>query len=188
MKKGSTFLRLIPVVIFVALAATLLYRLNGEDPSYIPSVLLQKPIPQFELDSLGDLPSFGSEDFKSGIETDVKVINFWASWCVACRAEHLELDKLKQLGINVYGVNHKDNDANALEFLTKYGNVYDAVGASKNGRVGINFGVRALPETFIIDQNGVIRFKQIGPILAGEIYDNFIKQYQAAKLPIQATD
>lgn len=185
MKNSSKFIRLIPIIIFVGLAATFLYRLYGEDPSYIPSVLLQKPIPQFELQALGELPKFTSADFNSGIKGDVKVVNFWASWCVACRAEHIELDKLKQTGIKIYGINHKDDDANALEFLAKYGNVYDAVGTNKNGRVAIDFGVRALPETFIIDQNGLIRFKQIGPILAGENYDNFVKQFQAANLPIQ---
>ncbi|MCJ8325017.1 MAG: DsbE family thiol:disulfide interchange protein [Rhizobiales bacterium] len=188
MKQKFKFLRLIPIIIFVGLAATFLYRLNGEDPSYIPSVLLQKPIPQFELAALGDLPNFSSADFNSGIQGDVKVVNFWASWCVACRAEHAELDKLRQRGIKIYGVNHKDDDGNALEFLSKYGNVYDAVGTNKNGRVGIDFGVRALPETFIIDQNGLIRFKQIGPILPGENYDNFVKQFQAATLPIPTNE
>lgn len=138
-------------------------------------------MPTFELTTLGDHPTFSSNSLKG----ELNVINFWASWCVACRAEHLELDKLKQLGINVYGINHKDVDANALEFLTTYGNVYKAIGTNKNGRVGIDFGVRALPETFIVDKNNIIRYKQIGPILAGESFDNFVKQYKAAQLPIK---
>lgn len=174
-------MRLLPIVIFVGLAAVFLYRLYGEDPSYIPSVLIQKPMPEYTLSPLGDLPSFNS----TNLADEVVVVNFWASWCVACRAEHIELDKLKQLGIKIYGINHKDNDANAIEFLTKYGNVYEAIGTNESGRVAIDFGVRALPESFIIDQNGIIRYKQIGPILSGEGYDNFTKQFEAAKLPLE---
>lgn len=176
MNNSSKIWRLLPIIIFVALAAVFLYRLYGEDPSVIPSVLIEKPMPTYNLDPLGDLASFNSTD----LNQELVVVNFWASWCVACRAEHLELDKLKQMGIKVYGINHKDNDANALEFLTKYGNVYEAIGTNKSGRVGINFGVRALPETFIIDKNGIIRYKQIGPILAGEGFDNFVKQFNTA--------
>lgn len=175
-----TFWRLIPIILFVGLAAVFLYRLYGEDPSYIPSVLIEKPMPQYTLAPLGDLPSFNSND----LNQELVVINFWASWCVACRAEHLELDKLKTMGIKIYGINHKDNDANALEFLAKYGNVYEAIGTNSTGRVAIDFGVRALPETFIIDKNGIIRYKQIGPILAGKGFENFIKQFEAAKLAI----
>ncbi|PCI84645.1 MAG: DsbE family thiol:disulfide interchange protein [Hyphomicrobiales bacterium] len=177
MKPNFKISRLIPVIIFVGLAGVFLYRLYGEDPSYIPSVLIEKPMPQFELDALGDLPTFNASDLKG----ELVVVNFWASWCVACRAEHIELDKLKAMGIKIYGINHKDNDQNALEFLTKYGNVYTAIGTNKSGRVAIDFGVRALPESFIIDPNGIIRYKQIGPILAGEGFANFVKQYEAAK-------
>lgn len=181
MTSNFKFWRLAPIVVFLGLASIFLYRLYGEDPSIIPSVLIQKPAPSYELSPLGDLPSFNSEDLSG----KVTVVNFWASWCVACRAEHIELDKLKQLGIPIYGINHKDVDANAIEFLNTYGNVYAAIGTNNNGRVGIDFGVRALPETFIIDGNGIIRYKQIGPILAGEGYDNFVKQFEAAKLPIE---
>lgn len=181
MKNNLKLWRLFPIIIFVGLAAVFLYRLNGEDPSYIPSVLIQKPMPAYTLEPLGDLPSFNSAD----LNQELVVVNFWASWCVACRAEHLELDKLRQMGIKVYGINHKDNDANALEFLTTYGNVYEAIGTNKNGRVGIDFGVRALPETFIIDKNGIILFKQIGPILEGEGFNNFVKQFELAKLPVK---
>lgn len=177
MQNKFKFWQLIPVIIFVALAATFLYRLNGEDPSYIPSVLIEKPMPQFKLDALGDLPTFSASELKG----QITIVNFWASWCTACRAEHVELEKLKQLGIKVYGINHKDNDGNALEFLAKYGNVYNAIGTNASGRVAIDFGVRALPETFIIDQHGIIRYKQIGPILAGDGFDNFLTQYKAAK-------
>lgn len=177
MKNNFKFWRLIPVIIFIGLAATFLYRLSGEDPSYIPSVLIEKPMPQFELDALGDLPTFNAADLKG----ELVVVNFWASWCVACRAEHIELDKLKAMGIKIYGINHKDKDENALEFLAKYGNVYTAIGTNTSGRVAIDFGVRLLPESFIIDPNGIIRYKQIGPILAGEGFENFVKQYTAAK-------
>lgn len=177
MKNNFKFWRLIPVIIFVGLAGVFLYRLYGEDPSYIPSVLIEKPMPQFELNALGDLPTFNASDLNG----ELIVVNFWASWCVACRAEHLELEKLKAMGIKIYGINHKDNDQNALEFLNKYGNVYTAIGTNKSGRVAIDFGVRALPESFIIDPNGIIRYKQIGPILAGEGFAHFLEQYEVAK-------
>ena len=177
MKNKFKFWRLLPVIIFVGLAGVFLYRLYGEDPSYIPSVLIEKPMPQFELDALGDLPTFNA----AALNGELIVVNFWASWCVACRAEHIELEKLKAMGIKIYGINHKDNDQNALEFLKKYGNVYAAIGTNKSGRVAIDFGVRALPESFIIDQYGIIRYKQIGPILGGEGFDHFVQQYKAAQ-------
>lgn len=174
--------RLIPIIIFIALAATFLYRLYGEDPSYIPSVLTQKPIPTFKLDPLGDYTNFTSDNFIG--DEPPKVLNFWASWCTGCREEHQQLAELQKLGIIVYGINHKDTDENATEFLNNYGNVYDAIGTNDNGRVAINFGVVALPETFIIDNKGIIRYKQIGAITQGEGLKKFLLHYEAAKKPL----
>ncbi len=175
--------RLIPIIVFIALIATFIYRLAGEDPSFIPSVLIAKPLPEFELNKQGDNPSFKSTDFIG--DQQPKLINFWASWCVPCRQEHPQLKQLQQMGIKVYGISYKDTTENALKFLSKYGNVYEAIGIDPKNRIHIDLGVHKIPETFIVDNQGIIRYKQTGAILPGENLENFLTQFEAAKTPIK---
>ena len=174
------FWRIIPIIILVGILGVFFNGLSNEkDPSFIPSVLIEKPMPSFALTAQGNNPTFSSKDFYG--EAPPKVINFWASWCIPCRAEHAELEKLQKLGIKVYGISYKDSDENALKFLNKYGNIYEAIGKDTKNRVHIDFGVYKIPETFIIDNKGIIRFKQTGAITAGANFENFLKQYEAAK-------
>ncbi len=180
-KPKVNYWRFIPIIIFLALSITFLFRLFGEDPNNIPSVLIQKPLPQFELSAQGDFPTFGSKDFYG--DGDPKIINFWASWCLPCREEHPQLEAIQELGIKIYGISYKDVEENALQFLEEYGNIYEAIGKDEKNSVHIDFGVRKIPETFIVDNQGIIRYKQIGAILP-ENYDFFLKQYEAAKTPI----
>ena len=132
------------------------------DPKEVPSPLIGKPAPAFVLARL-DAPEkkMGREDLLG----QVWMLNVWASWCVACRQEHpllVEFAKTKMLP--VYGLNYKDQRAAGLKWLADFGNPYTASLADLDGRVGIDFGVYGVPETFIIDRQGVVRFKHTGPL------------------------
>lgn len=152
---------LIPLAAFLALAA-LAYSMLGRDQDTLPSVLIDKPVPEFELPPLRE----GGEGLSTALleRPGVKLVNIWASWCGPCRAEHPELMELSERGATVYGLNYKDERSNALGFLEDLGDPYAAVGADRKGRAGIEWGVYGVPETFIVDGEGRIVFKHVGPI------------------------
>jgi cytochrome c biogenesis protein CcmG/thiol:disulfide interchange protein DsbE len=164
----SRLLFLLPVLVFVVLAGLFLVRLGGDDPSKLPSALINKPAPAFTLPPLEGLvangqpvPGLSSEDLKG----KVTVVNVWASWCAPCRQEHpLLVDLAKDPSIRVVGINQKDDPDNARRFLGSLGNPYAAVGADRNGRASIDWGVYGVPETFIVGPDGMIRYKHIGPL------------------------
>ena len=138
---------------------TLGLRLN---PREVPSPLIGKPAPAFTLPLLAaPEQAFSSKDPLG----KVWVFNVWASWCVACRDEHALLVEFAKSGVApLYGLNYKDQRDDGLKWLARYGNPYRASFFDADGKVGIDFGVYGVPETFVIDQNGVIRYKHIGPI------------------------
>ncbi|HAD85847.1 MAG TPA: DsbE family thiol:disulfide interchange protein [Rhodospirillaceae bacterium] len=155
---------LLPLVLFAVLAVYFAVGLT-KDPKIIPSALIDKPAPTFDLPTIpgrkGD--GFSTADLKKG---QVSVVNVFASWCVPCRAEHPYINKLAEMGIvPVYGLNYKDTPDAALNWLSNLGDNYTAVGADISGRVGIDWGVYGVPETFIVDGKGRIRYKQTGPIV-----------------------
>ena len=150
---------LLPLVAFVALAAFLLRGL-GLKPGEIPSPLIGKPAPQFEMPKLA-LP--GESLTNKEMLGQVWILNVWASWCMPCREEHPvwnEFARKKQ--VPLVGLNYKDQDDNANRWLRDLGNPYTVSIADRDGRVGIDFGVYGVPETFVIDRTGVIRYKHIG--------------------------
>jgi len=154
----------LPVVIFVALAGAFGIRLlmidKGHAPSDIPSVMVDKPAPQFDLPPLyEDKPGFKTADFQG----KVTLVNFFASWCVPCRAEHQYLSSITGKGFVLMGVNYKDKPEDAKAWLARLGNPYDVLVADRNGDTGIDFGVYGVPESYLIDKQGRIRFKQTGP-------------------------
>ena len=152
---------LIPLAAFLALAVMLAVGLKL-DPREVPSPLIDKPAPKFALQRLDDAARTIRLDDMRG---KVWMLNVWASWCVACREEHPVLTALAKSGIApVYGLNYKDQREDAKGWLARFGNPYDASLFDDEGRVGIDFGVYGVPETFVIDQNGVIRLKHIGPL------------------------
>nr|WP_205800044.1 DsbE family thiol:disulfide interchange protein [Microvirga terricola] len=159
---------MLPVAVFVGLAALFVFRLGGGDPSRIPSALIGKPAPAFALPALEGLtadgkpvPGFSNEDLKGR----VTVVNVWASWCAPCRQEHpLLVELAKDPSVRLVGINQKDNPDNARRFLGALGNPFAAVGTDSNGRVSIDWGVYGVPETFIVGPDGVIRHKHIGPL------------------------
>jgi len=156
---------LAPLVAFLALA-TLLYKGLGIDPKRVPSPLIDKPAPAFTLPALKQ-----PEQFISNADFQGKVVlfNIWATWCVACRQEHPLLMQLQKQGVPIYGLNYKDKRPDAEQWLQRYGDPYIANAFDAEGRVGIDWGVYGTPETFVIDKQGVIRYKHIGPLSVGAI-------------------
>ena len=161
---------LMPLAAFLALAG-LLYKGLSLDPRKVPSPLIDKPAPAFSLTRLKQPDAtLGSDDLKG----KVSLFNVWATWCVACRSEHPVLMQLAESGkIAIYGLNYKDDRQEAKRWLLRYGDPYIANAFDRDGRVGIDWGVYGTPETFIVDQQGIIRHKHIGP-LTREVVQNEI--------------
>ena len=160
---------LIPLVLFLGLVlAIFIVMRRGIDPHEIPSPLINKPAPAFQLPQLHDPAKTVSAADMRG---KVYVLNFWGSWCIACRDEHpLLVQYARQNVVPIYGVDYKyandsvDERVAAKQFLTELGNPYTMVIYDAEGRTSIDYGVYGAPESFLIDKQGVIRFKQIGPI------------------------
>jgi cytochrome c biogenesis protein CcmG, thiol:disulfide interchange protein DsbE len=152
---------LLPLIVFLVLVGFFAIGLNL-NPREVPSPLIGKPAPAFTL------PLLGAPDkkFSAGeLKGKVWVLNVWASWCVPCRQEHpLIADLAKTGGVPVYGLNYKDKPTDASAWLGKLGDPYAATVSDIDGLVGIDYGVYGVPETFVIDQQGVIRLKHIGPL------------------------
>jgi cytochrome c biogenesis protein CcmG, thiol:disulfide interchange protein DsbE len=151
----------VPLGVFLVMSAFLTLGL-GLDPHYVPSPLINRSAPAFRLTQLHD----PDKTFTPGeMLGRVWLLNVWASWCVSCRAEHEVLTTLSRTGaVPVYGLAYKDGRENALAFLGSLGNPYVLSIQDTNGRVGIDYGVYGVPESYLIDKAGVIRFKHIGPI------------------------
>ena len=152
---------LIPLALFLVLAIFLLRGLFL-NPREVPSPLINKPAPQFSLAQLAQPgQAFGPQDMRG----QVWLLNVWASWCVACRQEHpLLVELAKRKAVPIVGLNYKDKPDAATGWLAQFGDPYNLSVKDTDGRVGIDYGVYGVPETFLIDKAGVIRFKQIGPL------------------------
>jgi cytochrome c biogenesis protein CcmG/thiol:disulfide interchange protein DsbE len=155
---------LLPLVLFLALVGYFVVALRpGNDPHELPSAMIEKPAPEFDLASLGmdknlDLDTLKGHPF---------VINFFASWCVPCRVEHPLLMRLaEQNHLPLYGIAYKDKPADSTRLLATFGDPYRQVGVDQDGRVGLNFGVYGVPETYVVDSAGVIRKRFVGPLTA----------------------
>lgn len=154
---------LLPLAVFLVLAIYFAIGLT-RDPGVLPSALIDKPAPDFTLPPIEGGPGngFSSADLKGD---GVTIVNVFASWCLPCRVEHPLITRLAEMKIaKVYGLNYKDKPEAALRWLAELGNPYAAIGADPKGRTAINFGVYGIPETFIIDSTGTIRYKHVGPL------------------------
>jgi cytochrome c biogenesis protein CcmG, thiol:disulfide interchange protein DsbE len=166
MKKSLRFL--IPLAIFLGLVLFLGAGLRL-DPREVPSPLIGKPAPAFNL-TLLDNP--GQSIRRDDMLGKVWMLNVWASWCVACREEHpLLVAFARQNLLPIYGLNYKDKRIDGMKWIANFGNPYTASLFDEDGRVGIDWGVYGVPETFIIDKQGTVRFKQIGPVTPEVIRD-----------------
>lgn len=152
---------ILPLVAAGGFLGMALWGMKRENPGALPSALVGQPAAAVQLTALGDLPSFTQADLADG---RIKIVNFWASWCAPCRAEHPKLMRLKDEGLPIYGVNYKDTPEAALAFLNELGNPFDRVGADENGRMGIDWGLYGVPESFVIDGDGKVLLRFPGPM------------------------
>lgn len=169
-------LMLLPPVLFLALALTFWWGMQREDPNNLPSTMIGREAPSLPETTLNDNELLTAEMLR---QPGVKVVNFWASWCPPCRAEHPTLMALAR-DMPVYGVDLKDNPDDAQRFLDKDGNPYAAIAADPRGRAAIDWGVTAPPETFIIDGKGRILHRHAGPLIREDYTNRFLPELQKA--------
>jgi cytochrome c biogenesis protein CcmG, thiol:disulfide interchange protein DsbE len=176
----------VPLVVFALLALLFFFGLRSGDPSRLPSALIGKAAPSLALPAMEGLTD-GAQAIP-GIPAarpppgEVAVVNFWASWCAPCLQEHPQLMALAKLkGVRLYGINYKDQADTARRFLGRHGNPFDAVGVDGNGRTGIEWGVIAVPETFVVDHRGVVVYKYTGPISPESLQAEVIPAIKAAQ-------
>jgi cytochrome c biogenesis protein CcmG, thiol:disulfide interchange protein DsbE len=162
---------LVPVSLFVVLVGFLAAGLYL-DPSRVPSPLIDKPTPEFMLPLLKNPEqTLTTRDLKG----EVSLVNVWATWCAGCYEEHPVLVALaRSRQVTIYGLNYKDQRAAAMEWLQEYGDPYAATAIDKDGRVAIDWGVYGAPETFVVDEHGIIRYKHIGPLTAEVLQDTIL--------------
>lgn len=162
---------LLPLLAFVALLVLLAIGLT-RDPREVPSPLIGKPAPAFTLPQLQEsTKNFSVTDMRG----QVWLLNVWASWCVSCRDEHpLLVEFAKQGRLPIVGLDYKDQPAAAKQWLEKLGNPYTLVAVDADGRVGIDYGVYGVPETYVIDRQGIIRMKHTGPVTAEALRDKIL--------------
>jgi len=172
--------RFLPLAIFAVIAAAFLYALFYLKPSEVVSGRIGDVLPKFDLAELND-PDIRvtSEDFATG---EVRLINFWASWCLPCRAEHPILMEISARNLApLYGINYKDSVGKAQQFLNELGDAFVATGFDGNGRTGIDFGLSGVPETYLIDGDGTILLQHIGPLRPEDVENKLIPAIEKAR-------
>ena len=172
-------LALLPLVALVGLITVFAVMLP-RDHSILPSVFINKPAPAFELGAVDGLSVPGFDT--AALQGEVTVVNIFGSWCIPCREEHPQLEALKaRTGVRMFGINQKDDPQSAAAFLKELGNPYDAIGGDRNGRVSIDWGAYGVPETFIVDADGIVLYKYVGPIPAEALETEVIPAVEKAK-------
>jgi len=162
--------KFIPIGLFVVLVGFLYVGLDL-DPKKLPSPLIGKKFPEVVINDFATGQEFKSTEYLKG---KVSMVNVWASWCITCRAEQAMINKISQENkINMVGINYKDEKKDALQYLDILGNAYDSIIYDRDGKLGLELGVYATPETFIVDENGIIQYKHIGEITS-QNWENII--------------
>ena len=182
MSAPPTNMRLVyflPVLVFAFIAGiAAVFMLSGKDPRQVGSNLVGKLAPEFALPAL---PGQAAGLTRKDLDGRVTVVNFFASWCAPCLIEHPFLMRLsKRQGIRLVGINYKDKPGDAAAWLKRHGNPYTRIGADRSGRIGIEWGLSGVPETFIVSRTGVIRFQHIGPLTPDVIRDKLLPALREA--------
>lgn len=159
---------------FVVFAAVGMFR---DDPEGLPSTLVGQPAPALPEKPLSNFPAVAPDAMTSG---EVTLVNFWASWCPPCRAEHPKLLQMQAEGIEIVGVNFKDTESAATKYLRDDGNPFVGVGFDPQGRTAINWGVTAPPETFIVGADGTVLFRFAGPLVGSDYEQRFLPALKKA--------
>ena len=168
----------IPPVVFAALAGLFFAGMMRDNAGDLPSTLIGQQAPALPTESITGTPQLLDEQLRGG---EITILNFWASWCPPCRAEHPTLLKLNAEGYRVAGLNFRDIDANAADYLAKDGNPFFATGFDPRGRAAIDWGVTAPPETFIVAGDGTVLFRFIGPLVGSDYEQRFLPALREAE-------
>ena len=170
-------LMIAPPLIFAGLAVLFFVGMQRDDPEALPSVFIGKPAPDTPPETLAGRTPLPNEALRSG---EVTVVNFWASWCPPCRAEHPNLIALSESGVRVAGINFKDDADHANSYLDDASDPFIGIGFDPLGRTAINWGVTAPPETFIVDGDGTVLYKFIGPLVGSDYEQRFMPELRKA--------
>jgi len=173
----ARWLMVLPPVLFAGLAVLFYTGMNRENPGELKSVFVGRPAPAVPATALPGIPGLTDADLRSG---EVTVVNFWATWCPPCRAEHPVLLEMAAKGIRVAGVNIRDDDAKAVAYLADEGNPFFGVASDPTMRGAIDWGVTAPPETFILGGDGTVLFRFVGPLVGTDYTDRFVPELEKA--------
>jgi cytochrome c biogenesis protein CcmG/thiol:disulfide interchange protein DsbE len=173
----NKLLMTLPPLLFLALAAMFYLGMQRSNPGQLPSAFIGQIAPELGTETLPGIAGFGPPELASG---QVVLVNFWASWCPPCRAEHPTLKALSQKGIPVYGVNMMDKSDQALAFLQEDGNPFAGIIFDPKGRTRLNWGVSAPPETFILNGDGTVAYRFIGPMVGSDYEQRFLPELEKA--------
>lgn len=176
--RGISWLMVLPPLVFGALAVMFYLGMQRDDPEALPSARIGQAAPGVALVPLGSKPVL--EDAALA-EPGVKLVNYWASWCAPCRAEHPHLVALAEEGLPIYGINYKDDPAKALAFLDELGDPYSAIGADATGRTALDWGLYGVPETYVIDGEGRVVLRFAGPITQRTLESQIRPAIEAAR-------
>lgn len=174
---------------FAGLVVLFLLALGRTDPDHLPSAFIGKPAPPLTVVEFGTA-GYAMTTPAELAAPEFKLVNFWASWCAPCRAEHPNLETLASLGIPIHGINYKDRPDNAKRFLTRLGNPFVTVAADPRGRTALDWGLYGVPETFIIDASGRVAYRHAGPITRRDLEKTFLPMLDGSRagVPGQAGD
>lgn len=168
---------LLPPLVFVGLAGVFLWGMARENPSELPSAMIGREAPALPVETLPGKTALSDGDLRSG---QVTVVNFWASWCPPCRIEHPTLKQMAADGIRLAGVNFKDKQPQASRYLDAEGDPFFALGFDPNGRRALDWGVTAPPETFIVDGQGKVLYRFVGPLVGANYEQRFLPELKKA--------
>ena len=173
----ARWLMALPPVLFAGLAGLFYAGMYRDNPGELQSVFVGRPAPVLPATTLPGIPGLADADLRTG---KVTVVNFWATWCPPCRAEHPVLKEIAGKGVRVGGVNIMDNDAKAVAYLAEEGNPFLGVATDPNGRNRVEWGVTAPPETFIVGGDGTVLFRFVGPLVGTDYETRFVPELEKA--------
>ena len=176
-RKGISPMMVLPPVIFLGIAALFFFGMQRDNPDELPSTRVGKPAPSVDLAQLQDEPLLTDAVLQG---EGVKLVNFWGTWCVACRAEHPQLLQMKEMGLSLHGINYNDKPGRPEAYLAAEGNPFVTQGVDASGRNNIDWGVYGAPETFIIDPDGVVTYRFAGPITPSILQNVILPEIEKA--------
>ena len=171
-------LMIAPPLIFLGFVAVVAVGMFRDDPEALPSTLVGRTAPPLQITEMQGKVPFDDSTLRDG---EVKLVNYWASWCAPCRAEHPNLEALSEDGVKIYGINYKDDPEKALGFLEELGDPFTALGADSSGRTALDWGVYGVPETYVIDGDGTVRLRFAGPITERVLQETILPALEAAQ-------